>query len=159
MTMQLETLFPLGMAHYIAGGICIGLAVSLIFLFTGQVAGMSSFFSTSLSWFSRLSFFQQPRQTGSRVWRAYLAVGLIAGAALAWFAVSSESAWRTGIPHWQLIAGGFLAGFGARLSNGCTSGHGICGMASLKPGSFLSVLIFMVTAIAAANLLPLLGGH
>lgn len=156
--MEVEALFPLGITHYIVGGICIGLAVSLIFVVTGQVAGMSSFFSTTLSWFSRQSFFQQPRQTGSRVWRVYLAAGLVAGAAFAWFGVAGESGWQTAIPAWQLALGGFIAGFGARLSNGCTSGHGICGLASLKPGSLLSVLIFMATAFLAANLMPLLGG-
>ncbi len=157
--MALDTLFPLGMSQYIAGGLCIGLAVSLIFLLTGQVAGMSSFFSTSLSWISRLSFFQQRRQTESRVWRLYLALGLVAGAALSWFVVSGQSAWRTEVPLWQLVLGGFLAGFGARLSNGCTSGHGICGLASLKPVSLLAVLVFMATAFLAANVVPLLGGY
>lgn len=156
--MELDALFPLGMAHYIVGGICIGLAVSLIFVITGQVAGMSSVFSTSLSWFSRLSFFNQPRQTGSRVWRVYLAAGLVAGTAFAWFIVAGESSWQTSIPIWQLALGGFVAGFGARLSNGCTSGHGICGLASLKPISLFSVLTFMATAFLAANLMPLLGG-
>lgn len=156
--MSLETLFPLGMSHYLVGGFCIGLAVSLIFVLTGQVAGMSSVFSTTWSWFSRLSFFQQPRQRDSRAWRAYLALGLIAGAALAWFTVAGEQAWQTGISTWQLVVGGFIAGFGARLSNGCTSGHGICGMASLKPGSLLAVLVFMAAAFLAANLVPLLGG-
>mgnify|MGYP001827097613 CR=1 FL=1 len=156
--MELETLFPLGITHYAAGGICIGLAVSLIFILTGQVAGMSSVFSTSLSWVSRQTFFQQARQTGSRVWRLYLAAGLVAGAALYWFVVAGEGAWQTGVTTWQLVLGGFVAGFGARLSNGCTSGHGICGLASLKPGSLLAVLIFMATAFLAANLVPLVGG-
>lgn len=156
--MEVEALFPLGMSHYIVGGICIGLSVSLIFVVTGQVAGMSSFFSTSLSWFSKQPFFQQSRQTGSRVWRVYLAAGLVAGAAFAWFIVAGEPAWRTAVPAWQLALGGFIAGFGARLSNGCTSGHGICGLASLKPGSLLAVLIFMATAFVAANVIPLLGG-
>lgn len=157
--MALDTLFPLGMSQYIVGGLCIGLAVSLIFLLTGHVAGMSSFFSTSLSWISRLPFFQQRRQTESRVWRLYLALGLVAGAALSWFVVSGQSAWRTEVPLWQLVLGGFLAGFGARLGNGCTSGHGICGLASLKPVSLLAVLVFMATAFLAANVVPLLGGY
>jgi hypothetical protein len=157
--MALETFFPLGVSQYIVGGLCIGLAVSLIFVLTGQVAGMSSLFSTSLSWISRLSFFQDRRQTDSRVWRLYLALGLVVGAALSWFVVSGQPPWRTEVPLWQLVLGGFLAGFGARLSNGCTSGHGICGLASLKPVSLLAVLTFMATAFLAANLVPLLGGY
>ena len=66
---------------------------------------------------------------------------------------------HTAVSWWQLLAGGFLAGFGARLSNGCTSGHGICGLASLQLPSALAVLTFLATAIVVANLVPLLGGR
>jgi uncharacterized membrane protein YedE/YeeE len=58
----------------------------------------------------------------------------------------------TGVSAWQLAAGGFIAGFGARLANGCTAGHGICGMASLQPPSIAAVAVFMATAIATAHL-------
>ncbi|WP_369601033.1 YeeE/YedE thiosulfate transporter family protein [Hahella sp. SMD15-11] len=51
-----------------------------------------------------------------------------------------------------------IAGFGARLGNGCTSGHGICGMASLQMPSFLAVLVFLATAIITAHLTAWLGG-
>ena len=156
--MTLETLFPNGMLPYLAGGICIGLAVSLIFVFTGQVAGMSSVFSSTWSWFSRLAYFQQPRMVNSRVWRLYLAVGLIGGAALYWFGFGPGIPWHTAVPYWQLGVGGFIAGFGARLGNGCTSGHGICGMASLNVPSFLSVMTFLSVAILVANLVAVYGG-
>lgn len=154
----MEALFPLGIAQYLVGGICIGLAVSLIFIFTGQVAGMSSVFSSTFSWFSKLPYFQQPRLLSSRVWRVYLALGLIAGGALCWFGFGPAQSWQTEITLWQLAIGGFLAGYGARLGNGCTSGHGICGMASLNMPSILAVLVFMTTAFISANLVPLLGG-
>jgi uncharacterized membrane protein YedE/YeeE len=62
------------------------------------------------------------------------------------------------IPPWQLALGGVLVGYGARLSRGCTSGHGICGMASLKLPSFLAVLTFMATAFITANVMTRLGG-
>lgn len=157
--MSLDTLFPLGMFHYLAGGICIGLAVSLIFVLTGQVAGMSSVFSSVWSWFSRLPFFQQPRWLESRVWRLLLAIGLIMGTALYWFGFGPAMAWQTGISWWQLLIGGFIAGFGARLSNGCTSGHGICGMASLQIPSLLAVLTFLATAFITANVVRALGAQ
>lgn len=157
--MNLDTLFPLGMFHYIAGGICIGLAVSLIFLLTGHVAGMSSVFSSTWSWVSRLTFFQQPRFVDTRFWRLLLAIGLIGGTALYWFGFGPALSWQTTIPGWQLLLGGFIAGFGARMSNGCTSGHGICGMASLQPQSLLAVLTFLATAFMTANLVKFLGGH
>ena len=55
------------------------------------------------------------------------------------------------------MVGGLLIGFGARLGGGCTSGHGICGMASLSAGSMLMVVTFLSTAIATAWALYALG--
>lgn len=156
--MSIDSLFPLGIFPYLAGGICIGLAVSLMFVLTGKVVGMSSVFSSSLSWMSRLPFFRQPRLLESRVWRLWLVAGLIGGAALYWFGFGPGETWQTQIPLWQLAVGGFIAGFGARLGNGCTSGHGICGMASLQGLSILSVLIFLTVAIITAQLVAALGG-
>lgn len=156
--MSIETLFPNGMAHYVAGGMLIGLATSLIFIFTGNVAGMSSFFSATLSWFSQRSYFQQARLVKSRHWRLSLAIGLILGCFVYWFGFGPAHPWQTGIPLWQLALGGFIAGFGARLGNGCTSGHGICGMASLQGRSLLSVLVFMAVAFLVANLMAFVGG-
>ena len=140
--------------------------MSLIFLATGLIGGMSTVFTTVWSFFSQAPYFQEARFVASRGWRLvyaaglvlgaflFYALGIIAGAAL-WLATLG-SPFRTGIPIWQLAAGGFLAGFGARLSNGCTAGHGICGMASLQPASILSVLIFLATAMATARLVAAL---
>ena len=64
----------------------------------------------------------------------------------------------THVAPWQLALGGFVAGFGARLSGGCTSGHGICGLASLQLPSLLAVLIFLATAIVTANVVRAPGG-
>ena len=94
----------------------------------------------------------------SRGWRIYLAVGLIAGTALYWYGLGPGVPWQTSIPLWQLGVGGFIAGFGARLGNGCTSGHGICGMASLQWPSLLSVLIFLGVAIVTAQGMAMLKG-
>ena len=59
---------------------------------------------------------------------------------------------HTAVRPWQLLAGGVLVGFGSRLANGCTSGHGICGMGSLQWPSTMAVLTFMATALLTANL-------
>lgn len=154
---MLETLFPQGMAHYLAGGLLIGLGVSWIFASTGLVAGMSSVFSTSWGFFSRLPHFQSPRLRDSRVWRLVLAAGLVCGAALV-LALTGGAPVVTAVPPWQLAVGGLIAGFGARLSGGCTSGHGICGLASLQWPSLAAVLTFMATAFVSANLVRWLGG-
>lgn len=147
-----EALFPAGWQHYLIGGLWIGAGVATLFLLTGLVGGMSTVFSSTWSYVSRAPYFQQPRFTTSRRWRLVFALGLVVGAALwAWLAAPRPLA-ATGVPWWQLLAGGFLGGFGARMSNGCTSGHGICGLASLQLPSALAVLTFLATAFATANL-------
>ncbi len=122
----------------------------MLFVFTGLIGGMSTVFTTVWSFFSRAPYFQEERFVSSRVWRLVYAAGLIAGA-LAWLVAMGEP-FATQVPAWQLALGGFLAGYGARLSNGCTAGHGICGIASLQPASMLSVATFLATAMIPARL-------
>ncbi len=152
-----STLFPAGMAHYAVGGLLIGTGVSVLFIFTGRVGGMSGVYSAVWSYVSRLPYFQQTQYTASRGWRLLYALGLIIGAAL-WMVFSGGEAVTTHIPWWQLALGGFIAGYGARLGNGCTSGHGICGLASLNWDSLLAVLVFLAVAIATAHIVAALGG-
>ncbi len=128
----------------------LGLGMSLLFASTGLIGGMSTVFTTVWSFFSRAPYFSAPRFLSSRAWRLVYASGLIAGA-IVWM-VFVGGPQHTTVPLWQLAVGGFIAGFGARLSNGCTAGHGICGMASLQAPSILSVLVFLATAMATARL-------
>lgn len=128
----------------------LGLGMSLLFAATGLIGGMSTVFTTVWSFFSRAPYFNAPRFLASRAWRLVYAGGLIVGAA-AWMIFAGEPQ-HTTVPLWQLGVGGFIAGFGARLSNGCTAGHGICGMASLQAPSILAVAIFLATAMATAHL-------
>jgi uncharacterized protein len=147
----LPSLFPLGWQHYLLGGLLIGAGVAWLFVSTGLVGGMSSVFSSTWSYVLRLKYFQQPRYLDSRAWRLVYALGLVLGALLWWLWLGDGVALSTEIPIWQLLAGGFLVGYGARLSNGCTSGHGICGLGSLQWPSLLAVLTFMGTAFITAN--------
>jgi uncharacterized membrane protein YedE/YeeE len=142
-------LFPHGWEQYLTGGLLLGAGMSVLFVATGRIGGMSTVFTTLWSFLSRAPYFRQQRFMDSRAWRLVYAAGVVLGG-VAWFA------WQgvpevTRVPAWQLAAGGFIAGFGARLANGCTAGHGICGMASLQPPSILAVLTFMATAIATAH--------
>lgn len=146
------SLFPLGWAHYLLGGLAIGAGVSLLFVMTGLVGGMSTVFTSTWSFITRHAFFQQERFTGSRGWRLAYALGLVLGAFVWWLVFSDGTRLATGVPVWMLLLGGFLVGYGARLGNGCTSGHGICGLGSLQWPSLLAVLTFMATAILTANL-------
>jgi len=145
------SLFPLGWQHYLLGGLIIGTGAGFLFLMTGRVGGMSTVYSSTWSWLIRRPFFQQPRFTASRGWRIVYAAGLMTGAAVWWLGFAGGAPQSTSLPAWQLLLGGFLVGYGARLSNGCTSGHGICGMGSLQLPSFKAVLIFMATAFLTAN--------
>jgi len=151
--------FPNGWLHYLIGGLLIGAGTSLIFLFTGRVSGMSSVFTTTWSYFSDSPFFRQAKHLQSRGWRLVLAAGLILGTALWWWWLGPREASKTTVPAWQLLVGGFLVGYGARLSDGCTSGHGICGLASLRPPSVAAVITFLSTAIATAHIVAALGGR
>jgi uncharacterized membrane protein YedE/YeeE len=152
------TPFPLGWAHYLAGGLCIGLGVSLLFVLTGLVGGMSSVYQSTWSYVLRTPFFRQARFLGSREWRLAYAAGLVLGAAAWWLLFGGGTRVAVALPWWQLFGGGILVGYGARLSQGCTSGHGICGLASLQRPSLLAVLTFMGAAFLTANVVARLGG-
>lgn len=154
----MQQLFPNGIEPYLVGGLLIGAAVGIAFAFSGLIVGMSTVFSSTWSFFSRLSFFQQQRFLASRGWRLALALGLVLGGALFLFTAGHGVAVRTEVPWWRLGVGGFLAGFGARMSNGCTSGHGVCGLGSFQLPSLLAVITFMVAAIVTAQLVAALGG-
>lgn len=145
--------FPNGWMHYLGGGLLIGSGVALLYILTGLVGGMSTVYSSTWSWFSTRAFFQQPKLVNSRAWRAAYAAGLVLGAFLWWRALGPTTRVAVSIPPAQLFVGGLLVGYGARLGRGCTSGHGICGLASLGRPSLLAVLTFMATAIATAHLM------
>lgn len=147
--------FPYGVERYLVGGLAIGLGVACLFIGTGRLGGASTVFSATWSWFSRLPFFQQNSLLESRNWRVIYAFGMLLGGALYVFAGLPVEG--SEIATWRLVLGGLLIGFGARLGGGCTSGHGICGMASLSIGSMLMVLVFLSTAIVTAMLMNALG--
>lgn len=150
-------MFPLGIMPYLLGGVMVGLGVGLIFILTGLHATQSSFFTTTLSWFVRSQHFQKKLNIEERMWRLYLAIGIIIGALIYTLTLSPTGFWTTSVQLWRLALGGLLIGFGTRLSGGCTSGHGISGLASLSTTSLYAVIIFIGVGIVTANLIHLLG--
>jgi len=150
-------MFPLGIEPYLVGGLIVGIGVSLIYVLTGLHATQSSFFTTTLSWFSKLAHFQENRNLDERDWRVTLALGVVSGALIYTFTLSPSGLWVTKVELWRLALGGLLIGFGTRLSTGCTSGHGISGLASLSTTSLYAVLTFMGFGIITAHLLELVG--
>ena len=116
------------------GGALIGLAATVLYAGIGRIAGISGIVNNAI----------ERRQ--ERGWRLAFLAGLLAAAA-AWFAWSGEAP-RNGFPLPWLLAAGLLVGFGTRLGNGCTSGHGICGLARLSKRSLAAVVAFMASGIA-----------
>jgi hypothetical protein len=151
----MTALFPEGIAHYLLGGLLMGAALGLLLLFTGLVGGMSTVFTSTWSYVSRAPFFSQPRFLTSRGWRLVYAAGLILGGGV--YLLLGGEPFVTGVSAWRLLAGGLLIGFGARLGNGCTAGHGLCGLAALQLPSLVAVLVFLTTAIAVAQAMRWLG--
>ncbi len=150
-------MFPLGVTSYILGGIIIGLGVSFVYVLTGQHATQSSLFSSTISYFSKMPYFNRKTYLDSREWRLYFAAGVILGALLYTVTISPDGFWTTSVQWWRLLIGGFLIGFGTRLSSGCTSGHGISGIASMSTTSLFAVITFIVVGAITANIILLLG--
>lgn len=120
------------------GGLLIGLALALVLAVQGRVVGVSGIYGALLA-----------PQPGDRAWRIAFCAGLLASGALAaHFAPQRVDV--TGAPGLAgLIAAGLLVGFGTRLGNGCTSGHGVCGIARLSPRSLAATATFMGFGAAA----------
>ena len=148
--------FPKGWEHYLYGGLLVGLGTAIIFLLSGIRAGASGFFTTAQSYLSHNAGFREEWMLRERGWRTAFALGTIAGAAAYTYLLSHEP-FVTQVQPWRLAVGGVLVGYGTRLSRGCTSGHGICGISGGSRGSMLAVLVFMGVAIATAALVSALG--
>ncbi len=114
------------------GGALIGLSAALLMLFTGRIAGISGIVGGCLV-----------AAAGDREWRLAFIAGLIAAPVLGAL-VHLPLALPRMPDSWFLIAvAGFLVGFGARMGGGCTSGHGVCGIARLSPRSLVATAVFM----------------
>jgi len=150
-------MFPNGVTFYLTGGLIIGVSVSMVYILTGTHATQSSIFTTTLSYFTKLLFFQRQVYLDSREWRLYFASGVILGALVYTLTLSPDGFWVTSLPLWKLGLGGFLVGFGTRLSRGCTSGHGISGLASLSVTSLYAVITFIGVGIITIRVLSMVG--
>ncbi len=150
-------MFPLGIYPYLIGGLVIGLGVSFAYVITGLHATQSSFYSTTLSYLTKIPYFQRKDYLDSREWRLFFATGVIIGAVIYAVTISTDGFWTTSVQWWRLLIGGLLVGFGTRLSSGCTSGHGISGIASLSTTSFYAVITFIIAGIISAHAMMMLG--
>ena len=123
------------------GGALIGLSATLLMLLTGRIAGISGIFAGCLGF-----------SIDDRSWRLAFIAGLLlaplAAAAVGYAIPSPQMPASWGI----VVVAGLLVGFGTRLSGGCTSGHGVCGIARLSARSLAATAIFMATAVAVVAL-------
>ena len=120
----------------LVGGALIGLASAVLLLANGRIAGVSGILGRSLF----------PDAPGERGWRFAFLLGLPLGAGLAFAAIGDAQGFAiTGRPA-LLVAGGLLVGFGTQLGSGCTSGHGVCGMARGARRSVVATATFLATA-------------
>ena len=114
------------------GGMIIGLSATILLLFNGRVAGVSGIIDPSAS-----------NSSGREAWRVAFTMGLLVGGAAMLF-VRPES---FGIPPGRSLGAvtvaGLLVGFGTRLGNGCTSGHGVCGLSRMSKRSLVATCTFM----------------
>jgi uncharacterized membrane protein YedE/YeeE len=118
------------------GGLLIGIASVVLLAFKGRITGISGITWGAVS------------MDAPALWRWLFLAGLIAGGAVAHTVagVPLPAASQLGTP--AAILGGLVVGFGVKLANGCTSGHGVCGIGLASPYSMVATLTFMATGIA-----------
>jgi uncharacterized protein len=113
------------------GGVLIGIATALLWLANGRIAGISGIVGNLPS-----------ARPGDMAWRIVFLAGLVI-APIAYASWVAEPAIRLDASIPVIIAGGLLVGYGTRLGGGCTSGHGVCGVARLSPRSLAATCLFM----------------
>jgi hypothetical protein len=120
----------------LAGGVLVGVAAAWLLLENGRILGASGLLGGLI-----------PPRAGDWPWRAEALLGLILAPFLARVLFQTPSPTIAAGPA-TLIVAGLLVGFGTRLANGCTSGHGVCGLARLSPRSLAATVAFMAAGFA-----------
>ena len=132
------------MTMAIIGGSLIGLAAVWLFLSLGRVAGISGIAANALLRFK------------DNLWPVMFVVGLGIGGWLAYGVTGGRpQVMLSGEHSLWLLTGGLLVGFGTRMGSGCTSGHGVCGIARLSKRSLTATLTFLAVGMLTATLVAL----
>ncbi|HHF3077399.1 YeeE/YedE family protein [Vibrio diabolicus] len=117
------------------GGILLGVSATILLLVNGKIAGISGIMNGIMS----------PKK-GDYSWRLLFAVGMIAGGLISVLMLGVAVPSTANLSLGMVMAAGLLVGIGTRLGNGCTSGHGICGMGRLSKRSIVATCVFMAIA-------------
>lgn len=131
----------------LAGGLLIGLPSAIVRLGLRRIAGVSGFVWNAFAGSSRSR--QRPPAL------AFL-TGLPLGASLI-FHTNGSIGWHMQLPASTLVVAGLLVGFGTRMGSGCSSGHGVCGIARLSPRSIVATGVFMAAGFATVAVLKMWG--
>lgn len=118
------------------GGLLIGISAVMFLWLTGRIAGISGIMHGVIG-----------AAEDDKLWRFSFLTGLVLGGLMFQWLSPDAFIPRQGYPIYLLIIGGFLVGFGARLGNGCTSGHAVCGIGNFSIRSIVATLTFMVTGV------------
>lgn len=124
----------------LGGGVLIGLAASVLLLFSGRISGISGIVG---------GLFSAPRD--DQAWRGSFVLGLLAGGAVLVLLAPGVVRGPEGIEWGTIAVAGLMVGFGTRLGGGCTSGHGVCGLARLSVRSAVATACFMASGVATAT--------
>ena len=119
------------------GGVLIGLSAVLLMAFSGRIAGVSGIVGGLLP----------PKPATDRSWRLSFVLGLVLAPLILRMATGASGIGAPAVDYPVLLAAGLLVGAGTAFGGGCTSGHGICGLARLSPRSAFAVTVFIAAAI------------
>ena len=131
------------------GGVLIGLSAILLMLVMGRIMGATGILAGLI----------RPVSTSEFKWRLALFAGMISAPAVVFLVSGQLPAVQVPVSLPFLVFGGLVVGIGVTFGSGCTSGHGVCGMARLSPRSFVATLTFMIFTFATVFVVRhLIGG-
>lgn len=125
----------------LVGGTLIALSLAIMLIATGRIAGLSGIFAGFLA-----------GAPGDRAWRGWFIAGMLVVGLV--FAALHPATFDTHarVPLWAIAASGVLVGLGTRISNGCTSGHGLCGISRFSKRSLIATVVFFGVGVVTATL-------
>lgn len=117
------------------GGILIGISATILLAFNGKIAGISGMINGALEF------------TTSQIWCWYFLGGMLLGGFIYEYLLPLPNTPIYNLDFISMILGGFLVGFGTKMGNGCTSGHGVCGLGRLSVRSLTAVISFLASGM------------
>jgi uncharacterized membrane protein YedE/YeeE len=133
----------------LGGGVLIGLSSVLLMLVAGRIMGATGILAGIFA----------PASVADMSWRVALLLGMVTGPAVYWLATGGMPEITVPVSMPMLLVGGFIVGVGVTYGSGCTSGHGVCGMARFSPRSIAATITFMIaTGITVFVVRHVIGG-